>query len=58
MGRSRRLATAELFHGDAGLATRFAAMLGEVDAEAVARAAATMTEQRRAVIEVVPGGNQ
>ncbi|WP_199043071.1 M16 family metallopeptidase [Glycomyces salinus] len=58
MGRSRRLATAEVFHGDAGLATRFAALLGEVSAEAVSRAAAAMTEQRRAVIEVVPGGNQ
>ncbi|GAB3998783.1 pitrilysin family protein [Glycomyces albus] len=58
MGRSRRLATAEVFHGDAGLATRFAALLGEVSAEAVSTAAAAMTEQRRAVIEVVPGGNQ
>lgn len=58
MGRSRRLATAEIFHGDAGLATRFAALLGEVSAEAVSQAAAAMTAQRRAVIEVVPGGNQ
>ncbi|GAB3235229.1 pitrilysin family protein [Glycomyces halotolerans] len=58
MGRSRRLATAEVFHGDATVATRFAAMLGEVTAESVSQAAATMTPQRRAVLEVVPGGNQ
>ncbi|WP_035696936.1 M16 family metallopeptidase [Glycomyces tenuis] len=58
MGRSRRLATAEVFHGDARYATRFATLLGEVTAESVARAAATLTPNRRAVIEVVPGGNQ
>jgi zinc protease len=58
MGRSRRLATAELFHGDAAMARGFAARLGEVGPDAVAAAAATMTEQRRAVLEVVPGGTQ
>nr|WP_198586987.1 pitrilysin family protein [Glycomyces xiaoerkulensis] len=58
MGRSRRLATAEIFHGDAGFAARFAAMLGEVTAESVSQAARAMTPQRRSVLEVVPGGNQ
>ncbi len=58
MGRARRLATAEIFHGDARYATRFATLLGDVTAESVARAAAAMTPNRRAVIEVVPGGNQ
>ncbi|THV42116.1 M16 family metallopeptidase [Glycomyces buryatensis] len=58
MGRSRRLATAEIFHGDARVATRFAALLGEVTAESVAGAAASMTPQRRAILEVVPGGEQ
>ncbi|GAB3650280.1 M16 family metallopeptidase [Glycomyces tarimensis] len=58
MGRSRRLGTAQVFHGDATMATRFATLLGEVTAASVAEAAAALTPNRRAVIEVVPGGNQ
>ncbi len=58
MGRSRRFATAEIFHGDAAMSTRFPALLGEVTAESVARAAAALTPHRRAVLEVVPGGAQ
>jgi predicted Zn-dependent peptidase len=58
MGRSRRFATAEIFHGDAAMSTRFPVLLGEVTADAVARAAASLTPQRRAVLEVIPGGNQ
>ncbi|MBO3735483.1 M16 family metallopeptidase [Glycomyces niveus] len=58
MGRSRRFATAEIFHGDAAMSTRFPALLGEVTAESVARAAAALTPNRRAVLEVIPGGNQ
>ena len=46
-----------LVHGDAAMSTRFPSLLGEVTAESVARAAAALTPNRRAVLEVVPAAS-
>ncbi|QSB06055.1 M16 family metallopeptidase [Natronoglycomyces albus] len=55
-GRAQRLATTSTFHGDASEANTFARRIARVTAEDIRAAAATFTENRRAVLEVIPGG--
>jgi zinc protease len=56
LGRGLFLAGLELLHGDPGLVNRLPRLLGEVTAEQVVAAAATLRPQRRASVEVEPGG--
>ena len=58
LGRTQVLASAELIHGRAELLAELPARLAEVTAEQVAAAAATLLPDRRAVLEIVPGGAQ
>ncbi len=56
LGRNLALAAAELIHGRAEMLTELPARLAEVTAEQVQAAAATLAPERRAVVELVPGG--
>ena len=56
LNRALRYAVLEQQRGDAPLADALAERLGRVTDDEVRAAAATLGEQRRAVIEVVPGG--
>ncbi|HEY1175807.1 MAG TPA: pitrilysin family protein [Phytomonospora sp.] len=58
LNRALHLATYEIQRGDAGLAGELPRQLGEVTPEQVVAAAATLRPQRRAAIEVIPGGDQ
>ncbi|MFL6129534.1 MAG: M16 family metallopeptidase [Mycobacteriales bacterium] len=58
LGRTLALATAELVHGRAELLTELPARLAEVTAAQVQDAAATLRPDRRAVLELVPGGSR
>jgi len=58
LNRALHLATYEIQRGDAGLAGELPRQLGEVTPEQVVSAAATLRPQRRAAIEVIPGGDQ
>ena len=56
INRALRLGTAAALHGDADVAQRLPRMIGEVTEEQIIAAAATMTPQRRAVVDVIAGG--
>jgi predicted Zn-dependent peptidase len=56
LGRTLALATAELVHGRAEMLIEVPARLGEITADQVREAAATLVPDRRAVLELVPGG--
>ena len=56
LGRTLALSTAEQIHGRAELLTELPVRLAEVTAEQVQEAAATLRPDRRAVLELVPGG--
>jgi zinc protease len=56
IGRSLTMAVLELVHGRAALINDLPRLVGEVTAEQVVVAAATLRPGRRASIEVVPGG--
>jgi predicted Zn-dependent peptidase len=56
LGRTLALASAELIHGRAELLAELPARLASVTAEQVQEAAATLVPDRRAVLELVPGG--
>ncbi|HIW62021.1 MAG TPA: insulinase family protein [Candidatus Stackebrandtia excrementipullorum] len=58
INRALRLGTGEALHGDARIARQLARRLGEVTADQVTAAAATMTPQRRATVEVIAKGAQ
>ncbi|GLZ81971.1 peptidase M16 [Actinorhabdospora filicis] len=58
LNRALHLATYEIQRGDASLALDLPRQLGEVTAEQVTAAAATLRPERRASVEVVPGGDQ
>jgi zinc protease len=54
--RALQCAVHEQQRGDPGLSSQLPARLAEVTEEAVRSAAATLTVNRRATVEVVPGG--
>ncbi len=56
LGRTLQMAVLEQQRGDPGLLGELPRLLGEVTREQVRAAAATLRPQRRAVVEVVPGG--
>jgi zinc protease len=56
LGRSLTIAGLELVHGDPSLVNDLPRLVGEVTAGQVEAAAATLRADRRASIEVVPGG--
>jgi zinc protease len=56
LGRTLALASLEQQHDRAELLSELPGMIGMVTADQVAAAAATLTPQRRAVVELVPGG--
>jgi zinc protease len=56
VGRSVVMAGLELMHDDAGQVNELSRLVGEVTADQVAAAAATLRPERRASVEVVPGG--
>lgn len=56
INRVLRLGTASALHGDADVARRLPRLLGEVTESQIVAAAAALTPQRRAVVEVVAGG--
>jgi predicted Zn-dependent peptidase len=58
LGRTLALATAEQIHGRAEMLTELPARLAEVTAAQVQEAAATLRPDRRAVLELVPGGSR
>ena len=58
LGRTLALATAELVHGRAELLMELPARLAAVTAAQVQEAAATLRPDRRAVLELVPGGSR
>ncbi|HZE40561.1 MAG TPA: pitrilysin family protein [Stackebrandtia sp.] len=58
MNRVLRMGTAAVFHGDADVARQLPRQLGEVSADQIITAASLLTPQRRAVVEVIPGGAQ
>ncbi|CAM3492319.1 M16 family metallopeptidase [Stackebrandtia soli] len=58
INRALRLGTSEVLHGDATLATRFTKLLAQVSEEDIVSAAATLTPDRRAIIEAIPGGTK
>lgn len=55
MNRALRISTAAALHGDGEIANSMVRQLGEVTAEQIRQAAATLTPNRRASIEVIPG---
>jgi predicted Zn-dependent peptidase len=56
LGRTQALAAAELVHGRAELLAELPGRLAEVTADQVRTAAATLRPDRRAVLEIAPGG--
>ena len=56
LGRSLTMATLELLYGDPGLINEMPRLVGEVTAGQVVAAAASLRPERRASIEIVPGG--
>ena len=56
LGRTQALAAAELVHGRAELLAELPRRLAEVTADQVRTAAATLRPDRRAVLEIAPGG--
>ncbi len=56
LGRSLTIAGLELVHGDPALVNDLPRLVGEVTAGQVEQAAATLRADRRASVEVVPGG--
>jgi predicted Zn-dependent peptidase len=56
LGRTQALAAAELVHGRAELMAELPGRLADVSADQVCAAAATLRPDRRAVLEVAPGG--
>lgn len=58
LGRALRMAVLELQRGNPGLLNDLPHQIAEVTEEQVRSAAATLRPNRRASIEVVPGGNQ
>ncbi|HLT11473.1 MAG TPA: pitrilysin family protein [Micromonosporaceae bacterium] len=56
LNRSLRYAVTEQQRGDAAFAAELPSRLAEVTEEQVREAAARLTESRRAVVEVIPGG--
>ena len=58
LGRTQALAAAELVHGRAELLAELPGRLAEVTADQVRAAAATLRPDRRAVLELAPGGAQ
>jgi predicted Zn-dependent peptidase len=58
LGRTQALAAAELVHGRAELLAELPGRLAEVTADQVRAAAATLRPDRRAVLELAPGGPQ
>ncbi len=56
LGRALQMAVLEQQRGDPGLLNELPHLIGEVTEEQVRAAAATLRPQRRASIEVVPGG--
>jgi predicted Zn-dependent peptidase len=58
LGRTLALATAELVHGRAELLMELPARLAAVTAAQVQEAAATLRPDRRAVLELAPGGSR
>jgi zinc protease len=58
LGRTQALASAELVHGRAELLSELPGRLAEVTADQVRSAAASLRPDRRAVLEIAPGGAQ
>ncbi|HSV68154.1 MAG TPA: pitrilysin family protein [Mycobacteriales bacterium] len=58
LGRTLALAAFEQQHGRAELLAELPVLIGAVTAEQIAAAAATLVPNRRAVVELVPGGAQ
>ena len=58
LGRTLSLASFELIHGRAELLMELPALLGEVTEQQVRDAAATLRPDRRAVLELIPGGKR
>ncbi|GAB3969722.1 hypothetical protein GCM10027615_24460 [Plantactinospora veratri] len=56
LGRTLQMAVLEQQRGDPGLLGELPRLVGEVTEEQVRAAAATLRPQRRAAVEVVPGG--
>jgi zinc protease len=56
LGRALSMGVLELQRGDPALINELPRMIGEVTEEQIRQAAATLRPQRRASIEVVPGG--
>lgn len=56
ISRNLIIAVLELLHGDPGLVNTLPHLLGEVTVDQVVAAAAAMRPQRRASVEVAPGG--
>lgn len=56
IGRAQRLATTAIFHGSASEAGEFSRRVSDVTVDHIRKAAASLTENRRAVQEVIPGG--
>jgi predicted Zn-dependent peptidase len=56
ISRALEFAKFELIHGRAELISELPALLAEVDDDAVRAAAASLRPERRAVLELVPGG--
>ena len=58
LGRTQALASAELIHGRGELLSELPGRLAEVTPDQVRAAAATLLPDRRAVLELVPGGTR
>jgi predicted Zn-dependent peptidase len=56
LGRAQALASAELVHGRAELLSELPGRLAEVTADQIRAAAAALRPDRRAVLEIAPGG--
>jgi predicted Zn-dependent peptidase len=56
LGRTQALASAELVHGRAELLSELPGRLAEVTPDQVRAAAASLGPDRRAVLEIAPGG--
>lgn len=56
LGRALRMAVLEQQRGEPGLLNDLPRLVGEVTEEQVRAAAATLRPERRAAVEVVPGG--
>ena len=58
LGRALRIAVLEEQRGEPELINDLPRLIGEVTPAQIQAAAATLTPQRRASIEVIPGGGQ